>query len=80
MKHLNIAYQVFIRSISSRKKQQHEYNSKVLHHGFHLKKKIEQTMFIFLDSQNLSQIVVKIDKNDQRKKKQRANERNLFFF
>ena len=59
------------------KKQRHEYNSKVLHHGSHLKEKIKQKTFVFLDLQNSSQIVRKIDENNQRKKK---GEKNHSFF
>ena len=36
-----------------KKKQRQKYNSKIFYHGSHLKEKIEQKTFVFLDSQNL---------------------------
>ena len=41
-------------------------------HESHLKDKIEYKMFVFLDLQNSSRIVEKIDENDQSREKKKS--------
>ena len=43
-------YNVSMSFYYKKKKQRHKYNSKIFHHGFYLKEKIEQKTVVFLDS------------------------------